>query len=450
MAAMLDTSLRAVAGRCKPANTDHRLGSLFVGVSLFVLLIFATATVFVKQAWAIHAFQIGVFVLLAIYLLLSLRAPNHPMPRAAAWWLLASWLVFLIPLWGIVQILAHTTASTYETREAILYWASLAGVFFLVQIVAKTKTACSHLLSAFLWFATLMSVLCLTELHNSNGSVLWLFPTEYSEVFATFPSHNSYAQFVELALPIGLWRAVRSGGRSWGYALASGLLFASVIGAASRVGAILCTVELLAILGYGLIKIANTRSRQSSRNSVAVIVLIPVLASLFTAVVGWEKVWQRLQENDPYIVRREYILSAMEMARHRPLIGYGLGTFPEVYQQYAIKNFPFYANHTHNDWAEFAADGGIPFLLLIFIPCACAVPTALRLPWGLGLPAIMLHACVDFPFPRPAVSAWIFVLLGALYASQRRMLADDRLVDDPLPNAARLSNQSPSQATTAL
>jgi hypothetical protein len=39
-----------------------------------------------------------------------------------------------------------------------------------------------------------------------------------------------------------------------------------------------------------------------------------------------------------------------------------------VYQRYAIKDFPFYANHTHNDWAEFAADGGLPFLLIVGPP----------------------------------------------------------------------------------
>jgi O-antigen ligase len=95
-----------------------------------------------------------------------------------------------------------------------------------------------------------------------------------------------------------------------------------------------------------------------------------------------------------------------------------LGTFPEVYQQHAIKDFPFYANHAHNDWAEFAADGGVPFLLLVFIPFVAAVPTAVRHPWGLGLVAIMLHACVDYPFPRPAVSGWMFAMLGLLYVAR--------------------------------
>jgi O-antigen ligase len=92
-------------------------------------------------------------------------------------------------------------------------------------------------------------------------------------------------------------------------------------------------------------------------------------------------------------VRREFIIAAADMAKKRPLIGYGLDTFPEVYQRYAIKDFPFYANHTHNDWAEFAADGGVPFLLLVLIPFVAAIPATARNPWGVGLIAVMLHAC---------------------------------------------------------
>jgi O-antigen ligase len=126
----------------------------------------------------------------------------------------------------------------------------------------------------------------------------------------------------------------------------------------------------------------------------------------------------RFQQNDKYLVRREYIVAAVDMAKQKPLVGYGLGTFPEVYQQFAVKDFPFYANHVHNDWAEFAAEGGIPFLMLVLIPCAAVVPSAVRHPWGLGLIATMLHACVDFPFPRPAVSGWMLMLMALLYAAR--------------------------------
>ena len=132
----------------------------------------------------------------------------------------------------------------------------------------------------------------------------------------------------------------------------------------------------------GLVKLRDPETGLPSRSTTAMLVMVPVLAAAFTLAVGWERVWQRFQENDPYLVRKEFMLAAVDMAMHRPLIGYGLGTFPEVYQRYAIKDFPFYANHAHNDWAEFAADGGIPFLLLVLIPFAVAVPRHFGIPGG--------------------------------------------------------------------
>jgi hypothetical protein len=253
---------------------------------------------------------------------------------------------------------------------------------------------------------------------TSEGRVLWIFPTGYSIVFATFPNYDHYAQFVELALPIALWRALREGSQSWWYALAGGILYASVIGSASRAGTALCTAELLAMLVIGLVRFRDPATGRPSRSTKAILVMLPALALAFTLVAGWEHVWSRFQQHDPYAVRRELTQSAVDMAMHRPLTGFGLGTFPEVYQRYAVKDFPFYANHVNNDWAEFAADGGVPFLLLILIPFAAAVPAAIRNPWGLGLIAIMLHACVDFPFPRCAVSGWMFALLGFLYMAR--------------------------------
>ena len=413
MVALRVVPINANSGLDNPAVTAHRHTPRVVAVCLFLLLVFSTATVFVRDAWALQSFQIGVFALLAVYLVAGIRrGPEHIAGG------LAPWLVYLIPLWGLIQILAHTTASSVETREAVLRWGALAGVFFLTQTVARTRTARRDILSAFLIFATAMAVLCLTQLFTSEGKVLWIFPTGYPDVYATFPYYNNYAQFVELALPIALWRALREGWRSWWYALAGGLLYASVIGSASRAGSVLCTAELLAMLAIGLVRLRDPETGLPTRSTTAILLIVPVLAAAFTLAVGWERVWLRFQQNDPYMLRREFIVAAADMARQRPLTGYGLGTFPEVYQRYAIKDFPFYANHTHNDWAEFAADGGVPFLLLVLIPFAACVPTAVRNPWGLGLIAVMLHACVDYPFPRPAVSGWMFLMLALLYMAR--------------------------------
>lgn len=402
---------------------------LVVGVCLFVLLVYCTATIFVKAAWPLQSFQIGVFALLAVYLLLGIRQGKERVANG-----LAPQLVYFIPVWGMIQILAHTTASTIETREAVLRWGALAAVFFLVQTAARTAKAREVALHVILAFATAMAVLCLMQLFTSNGRVFWVFPTGYPDVYATFPSHNNFAQIIELLLPIPVWLALREGWRSWGYILVAGTLYASVIGSASRAGAVLCTGELLALLALGWVLRRRTVQKFRIGSITAVIALVVLVAATFTVVVGWRRVWQRFQEHDPYLLRWEFLIPTIEMAKHRPLMGYGLGTFPDVYPKYAIQDFPFHVNYAHNDWAEFAADGGIPFFLLVLIPFAAAIPAAVRHPWGLGLLAVMLHACVDFPFPRPAVSGWMFAMLGLVYMTGTQDRLESESIEAGGPN----------------
>lgn len=384
-----------------------------IGAPLALLLIFSTSTVFVQASWPVDCFQIGVYGLTGAYLLSGVRGRQEPLAAG-----IAPWLVYLIPAWGVIQIAAHKTASTFETREAVLRWGALAAVFLLSQIVARTQANREIMLQVLLCFAAAMAVLCLAQMFSSNGRVLWIIPSGYPYIYGTFQYHNNYAEFVELCLPIALWRALRNDRSSWGYAFIGSLLYASVIGAASRGGAVLCTVELLAVILIRLVRNRAQKHRTLNRATAVTLVAVPLLTAMFTLIVGWQRTWDRFQEMDPFSARREFTLSAIEMTRERPWFGHGLDTFPEVYQRYAVEDFPFYANHAHNDWAEFGADGGIPFLLLIFIPFAVAIPIAVRHPWGIGLIAVILHACVDYPFPRPAVSGWMFAMLAMLYMAR--------------------------------
>ena len=399
------------------------------------ILTFSTATVFVRSAWAVHFFQIGVFALTVVYLVTGGHGRAGHFSRG---W--TTWPLYLIPVWGIVQLLTHTTASTFETREALLQWGALVGVFFLSQTAAKTERSERIVLSTFLCFATILGVLCLAQLYTSAGRVLWLFPTGYPSVYGTFPSYNNYAQFVELALPVAIWYALRKDRQSWWYSIAAGLLYGSVIGTGSRAGAGLCTAEVLGILLIGWLTRRDPGTGLHSRFRTSALIMIPILAAACTLIVGWHRVWQRFEMPDKYLVHREYLASALEMAKDRPLTGYGLGTFAEVYPRYAIRDFSFYANHAHNDWVEFVDDGGIGFLLLVLIPFAAAVPTALRRPWGLGVVSVMLHACVDFPFARPAVSGWMFLLLGLLYMTRTRRRANRECAERPIVNQASASS----------
>jgi len=147
-----------------------------------------------------------------------------------------------------------------------------------------------------------------------------------------------------------------------------------------------------------------------------------LLASMSTllvlgAVAGWDVIWKRLQEPRPYALRKDFLLSSLEMVRDRPLTGFGLGTWSEVYPGFARFDDGLFANQAHNDWAQWAAEGGIPFLLLMIGVAGGAVRPAFRSLWGLGLLAMFVHGLIDYPMQqRPALAAFFFALLGIVSA----------------------------------
>ncbi len=86
--------------------------------------------------------------------------------------------------------------------------------------------------------------------------------------------------------------------------------------------------------------------------------------------------WERFGQRDLYGNRKEMTLSAVAMARERPAAGWGLGTFQYVYPAYALFDDDMLVNHAHNDWAEWTAEGGLPFLAFML---AVAGPLSGRL-----------------------------------------------------------------------
>ncbi len=98
-----------------------------------------------------------------------------------------------------------------------------------------------------------------------------------------------------------------------------------------------------------------------------------------------------------------------------PWFGYGLGTFCTVYPEFAEFDSGARVDHAHNDWLEWAAEGGIPFAALWGVLAVATLRPALRTVWGLGVPALFLHALVDYPFARFGVSAWALLLCAAMF-----------------------------------
>jgi O-antigen ligase len=159
------------------------------------------------------------------------------------------------------------------------------------------------------------------------------------------------------------------------------------------------------------------RGLASGRAIGAALLRAVVLFAVFTAVAGWGRVWDRFWQPDPMNVRREFAVSTLHMIADHPYTGCGLGTWATTYPRYAIVDPGTFANQAHDDWLQFAAEGGIPFGVLMFTLSIWTLRPAWRSIWGLGAVAVFLHAFVDYPFSRPALGSWAILVLAMLAAA---------------------------------
>ncbi len=371
-------------------------------IVLAALFAFAILTLWVPAHWPVTIFQTGIFALCAVALWRRppARIPYPAIPLAAA------------VLWGLVQVGASLTAYAFDTKMAVVQWTTFLAVFLTGFCLFQQTDAARWFRSAMLWLAFLVSVWATIQTFTSGGKVLWLFPTEYPNVMGPILSRNHYAAFIEVALPMALYKALGSRSDSLLYSAMAAAMYASVIASASRAGTVLATAEILAVAA-----LMAARGMAGGRAIGAALLRAAILFAVFTAVAGWGHVWDRFWQPDPMSVRREFAISTLHMVADHPYTGCGLGTWATVYPYYAIVDPGTLANQAHDDWLQFAAEGGIPFGVLMLTLLVWSLRPAWRSIWGLGAVAVFLHAFVDYPFSRPALGSWCILILAMLAAA---------------------------------
>jgi O-antigen ligase len=272
-------------------------------------------------------------------------------------------------------------------------------------------------------FGFAMAVLAVVSHYTSGAKVLWIFPSPYPDAWGPFLSRNNFAQFLELALPVAMWKARH--GATPAVAMA-GAMLAAGFASASRAGAILLVAETLACL-WMLRRGWPRAARWTLAAAVAV----------FSAIAGWSELRSRLFQPDPWEFRREFTRSTVAMIRDRPARGFGLGTFRTVYPAYAEFDAGAAVDHAHNDWLEWASEGGIGFAAVWVALALALVGPAIRSVWGIGVIALFVHALVDYPFARFGITAWFFVLAGGLAA-----IEVERIVRERSPPARPLTSEA--------
>ncbi len=383
------------------SRRNYFLARLAIGICLAIALAWAVGTSWTLDAGTVFgqtAFLLTVCAVVCVYW--TVRGIEVRFNLTAGMLLVAAG-------WCFLQLWTGWSRSPFETLRWGMELLGLAAAFWLgLQSFASSRMQ-RRFLMFFTLFGSLVAVLAVLQYFTAEGRVFWLFSNPYTDKpMGPFLNRNHYGAFMELVLPLTLWGATERGKEQIYYGALSALVYASVILSASRTGAILVTVELIVILVAAFV-------RQGGRARVVRTALqVGVLAVVFSAVVGWQFLFQRFDEKGAYASRRAFLESSVVMFRQHPLTGFGLGAWPAAYPRFATYDANAFVNHAHNDWAEFAVDGGVLFLVLLGGLAARAVWLSFREPWSLGLAIVLLHALGDFPLQKNAILIAFVLLLS--------------------------------------
>jgi O-antigen ligase len=381
---------------------------------LAAILCFGILTLWVPARWALSVFQVALLALAAARIVQRRSLGLHfAGPHFIGWMLAAA------AAWGGLQVAAQWSVDRVTTLEATLNWVTNLAAFALAADLYRNADRRERFLRAALIFTGVLAVVSIfTFLSSPVGKAFWIFDSGWeSRTLGPFVYQNQYAAFVEAILPLAIIGVIRDRRRWLLHAAIVATLFGSVVTGGSRTGSILCLTEILFIpviaFWRGMIN-GRVLARAVLGSLGAVVVL--------TGVVGWETLWKRLQEPNPYSLRMDLVLSSLSMVRDRPLTGFGLGTWPEVYPGYARFDDGRFVNQAHNDWMQWAAEGGLPFLGLMLAIAGWSLRPAVRSLWGVGILSVWVHALLDYPMQqRPALAAFFFALIGALAASRETL-----------------------------
>lgn len=311
-------------------------------------------------------------------------------------------LVLFPVIWGLAQIGLGKTSGLWRTTMECCQWLTLLAVFAGCLLATSTGVGRRSFLAAAALFASVLCLFSTVQAFTSSGRVFWYWQGGEPQVFGPFLSRNNYASFMILMLPLVVARWTEGGKNGWAWLVAGGAMMGSVIASGSRAGTALVLGEAVVIAVLFLHKRA---------------LYLLLAAGLACLVFGWDHLASKVFDQDPFRYRKEMIQAALNMAQEQPFWGTGLGTFVEVYPAHARFDSGHLVNHAHNDWAEWAGEGGLPVVVTVGGFFLAVLGSLRKAPWGMGLVFVLLHSMVDYPMQRLGVMFWVVAIAAAVLSA---------------------------------
>jgi O-antigen ligase len=401
---------------------EQRLGTILL-LSTFVLLMFGPLAFGAVEPWSIFILQSGAAGLLVVWSVqqtLQNQILIRPNP------LFAPMLAFGALI--LAQLLLRRSAYTHETVNCALLYAAYGILCFLVSQAMVRREHVQLLAVAFSIYGLVVACFAVLQGVASNGQIYWVRPLSNGGwIYGPYVNHNHYAGLMEMLVPIPLvisLSKLADQKQRAAAAVAAAVMAGTIFLSGSRGGMVAVLVE------FAILAVLLAKQEKGMRTAVT--------AAIFSLVVVGVLVWLGGAELSRRIATvssasHSDITNSMRMSLNRdgirmfllrPVLGWGLGTFPIAYPQFRSFYTNFFVNEAHDDYVQLLVEMGLlGFATMIwYLVCVFRAGIGKLANWTtdingalaasclLGISGILVHSLVDFNLQIPANAALFYVL----------------------------------------
>lgn len=349
-------------------------------------------------------------------------------------------------------------------RHLMIFGSAFLTLWTILLFVERPKSI-RFLIGLLTMNGVALGILTFAQLFTGAEAIFWKFPSASDNIYSSFVYRNHATAYLNLLLALSTgfyfffreraWKTNdRAADKSPIFFFTSTILFTTVLFSESRGGVIVAAIIFLVAIFYTLIQAWKwNRLREGSVISSVLLGLLILFASVFTMVIGPERIVERFklfaEEQGGGSVRARMMASqaTAEIFHDNWLWGRGAGSFEYAFPEYQ-KNYPEIHFHetrrgktymiwdyAHNDWIQYPAEYGIAGMGLFlagFIAWLAGLyrHRALRQPiavWAtIGVFLTLAHGIGDFVLQNPAVLITVAAAIGlslrssALESGRRR------------------------------
>lgn len=327
----------------------------------------------------------------------------------------------------LIQLVFRMTAYPHDTVALALLYFAYAMLCFLASQVLLRGAQARNLAIIFSVYGSALACFALIQGISSNGKLYWIRqPRMGGWIYGPYVNHNHYAGLMEMLVPVllmlSLTRMAAPNIRAVAGASAA-VMVGTIFLSGSRGGMLSILTELV------LLAALLVRQRRGTRTAIGIGIFLAVVVALLVWT-GGDELGKRIATIVPGHsdlsgdFRSSINRDAIHMFLKKPILGWGLGSFPIVYPQFRTFYTNFFVNQAHNDYLQLLVETGalgfgamIWFVITLYTRAlkkigdwTADISGAVTLACLLGVSGILVHSAVDFNLQIPANAALFYVL----------------------------------------